>query len=218
MDKSSRRLSRIAIAAIASPLSGLMSLFLTDVIEGWRAIVSFGLIVWSIPLGHLALWRISRSKGQMWGKRFASAGLVMGYGLIVALILFFPVTTSRIAANESVTVGTIRGINLAQADHKTVNPTNDYSCSLSALSAELTERTGMEPARAKEFVAAGTRSGYIFRVWCPTTASKHYLVSAVPRLPGESGQRSFCSDESQVIRYSNKPDEQSCIREGAPLL
>ena len=62
-------------------------------------------------------------------------------------------------------------------------------------------------------LAGGQKSGYNFK-WTPGTVAiapvpagctagfvDGYEVSAVPVSPGTTGQRSFCSDQSGVIRY-----------------
>jgi type IV pilus assembly protein PilA len=51
-------------------------------------------------------------------------------------------------------------------------------------------------------LAGGTKSGYAF-TWTGdgTTPSVGYSILAVPSIVGSSGQRSFFSDQSGVIRY-----------------
>lgn len=69
--------SGLAIASLVCSLAALSAVILT---------VTIILCIPGVILGHIALWRIGHSHGQLKGKGLAIAGLVVGY-IIFALLL-----------------------------------------------------------------------------------------------------------------------------------
>lgn len=164
----------------------------------------------AVVLGHLALSEIKKSAGRMAGHGSAVAGLVLGYVglalvpfiLIIAAIAIPNVLRARMAANEASAVGSLRTINMAAATYASTYPAAGYPASLSHLgtsgaassaSADLLDRV----------LASGTKSGYtlVFK-GDGNLPSTGYTVTANPITPNTTGQRSFFTDQSGIIRAS----------------
>ena len=147
--------------------------------------------------------------------------IVVAIILIIAAIAIPNLLRSRMAANEASAVGSLKTINTAAVGYNTTygvgfppalanlggDPTIPATCGL----AELIDPVlaGTNPATANP-----QKSGYTFTYFPGAVASTvpagstcapgwadGYSVSAVPISVGTTGQRSFCTDGSGVIRY-----------------
>ncbi len=131
--------------------------------------------------------------------------IVVAIILIIAAIAIPNLLRSRMAANEASAVGSVRTINTAEVTYQTT-----YGTGFAPL-ANLGGANPCNPVPATaclvdSVVSAGTKSGYTLTTPAPaalgTIAAPNnvYSVNAVPVVIGQSGQRSFCSDQSGVIR------------------
>lgn len=200
--------------AIASLVLGLLGLVIC--IAGIPAII----------LGHIARSNIANSKGQLKGGGMALAGLILGYLtvaalpiLIIAAIAIPNLLRSRIAANEASAVGSIRTINTAEVTYASMYSKAGFSSSLEALGgATPCNASSTNACLIDQVLASGMKSGYSFTYEAQDTDGDHvmdtYTVQAVPIKPGNTGMRSFCSDESGVIRSTTS---ETCTKESAPL-
>ena len=86
-----------------------------------------------------------------------------------------------------------------------------YVCDLAKLAATAQPRRDYDP----DFFSTGKRAGYSFVIsGCETawkTEVRQYRVIAVPTEPGKSGWRSFCTDETGVLRYTLDASAESCF-------
>jgi hypothetical protein len=164
----------------------------------------------AVVLGHLALSEIKKSAGRLAGHGMAVAGLVLGYIgiafvpfiLIIAAIAIPNLLRSRMAANEASSVGSLRTINTAAVTYASTYPRSGYPPSLESLGTK-----GAPTAEHADLIdgvlASGTKSGYKFVFTSDgQTPSTGYSVVAIPTQRGTSGQRSFFTDQSGVIRMS----------------
>jgi type IV pilus assembly protein PilA len=131
--------------------------------------------------------------------------IVVAIILIIAAIAIPNLMRSRMAANEASAAGSLRTITTAQVAYSTTYGTG-Y--------APLPNLGGATPCAAAAataclidpFLTAGAKSGYTIGTTVPaalgTTAAPNvtYEASARPIAPGQSGQRTFCTDQSGVIR------------------
>ncbi len=136
--------------------------------------------------------------------------IVVAIILIIAAIAIPNLLRSRMAANESSAVGTIRTITTAEITYSTTYPAVGFG-GLGALGGAVAVCTGATGATSNAAclidntiaAAPNQKSGYTFSV---TTAGAPVAVQfsslAVPIIVGQSGQRGFCSDQSGVIRYN----------------
>jgi type IV pilus assembly protein PilA len=133
--------------------------------------------------------------------------IVVAIILIIAAIAIPNLLRAKISANESSAVGSIRTVNTSEVSYATTYGTG-YAPALTNLG-------GVTPCTASAataclidpFLSAGTKSGYTFQA-LPNTGAGTTIspftgveVTANPLNVGTTGQRSFCSDQSGVIRY-----------------
>jgi type IV pilus assembly protein PilA len=134
--------------------------------------------------------------------------IVVAIILIIAAIAIPNLMRSKMAANESSAVGSLRTINTAEVTYNTNYPTVGYTGTIAQLGgtpatcATATGATSTTACLIDNVLAAGTKSGYNFALGGTTgTPAVTYTSSATPVAPGQSGQRYFCSDQSGVIEY-----------------
>jgi len=129
--------------------------------------------------------------------------IVVAIILIIAAIAIPNLMRSRMAANESSAVGSLRTINTAEVTYSTTYPATGFTA-LSALggTAPCTTATSAAACLIDNVLATGTKSGYNFTATAGGgTPAVTYTSLATAVAPGQSGQRAFCSDQSGVIYY-----------------
>jgi type IV pilus assembly protein PilA len=129
--------------------------------------------------------------------------IVVAIILIIAAIAIPNLLRSRIAANESSAVGSIRTINTAEVTYASTYPDVGYPAGLAELGgAEPCIPTTATACIIDQVLAAGTKSGYNFQaVGGGAVPRVLFTNNAAPVVPNQSGIRSFCSDQSGVIRF-----------------
>jgi type IV pilus assembly protein PilA len=134
--------------------------------------------------------------------------IVVAIILIIAAIAIPNLLRSRMAANEASAVGSVRTINTSQVTFSSTYPNVGFAATLAALggTSAICAGAGASSANAcllDTVLSLGTKSGYIFAVGGTTgTPIVTYTVNADPVTRGQTGQRSFFSDQSGVIRYN----------------
>ena len=205
--------------AVASLICGIFGFMLPSAIA-------------AVILGHLSLSEIRKSAGRIGGAGIATAGLVLGYlgiavipfVLIIAAIAIPNLLRARIAANEASAVGTLRTINIGaitySAEYK-----NGFPSSLEVLGGGPDGSPTCDRARlvADTLIRNHRKSGYIFiyapklsddaapsvvsaaaqSKGCTSAGVAAFEVTAEPTQPDKSGMRTFYTDQTGVIRYSN---------------
>jgi len=215
--------------AIASLVCGIFTFFLPASIA-------------AIILGHMSLSEIRKSAGRIGGRGLATTGLVLGYlGLliipvmIVAAIAIPNLLRARMAANEATAVGSLRTINTAVLTYATEFE-NGFPSSLKATEVAPGESATCNHAFLLDIaLTSGRRYGYVFTytpqypgdatapVISPKAAAKGctaggasgYTVTADPIQRGTTGQRSFFTDQTGIIRVAN--NGKSANAESPPL-
>ena len=132
--------------------------------------------------------------------------IVVAIILIIAAIAIPNLLRSRIAANESSAVGSMRSINTAQVTYASSYPDVGFGQNLTVLGPPAAGSTTVTSATAGLIdnvlgCSSGTcnKSGYQFSV-SGTTSS--YTSNGTAITVGQTGQRAFYSDGSGVIRYN----------------
>ena len=131
--------------------------------------------------------------------------IVVAIILIIAAIAVPNLMRSRMAANESSAVGSLRTINTAQVTYSTTYGTG-YALLANLGGADPCAAAAATACLVDSVLTAGTKSGYkitsVAAGGAGTAASPFttFESGASPVAPGQSGQRSFCSDQSGVIR------------------
>jgi type IV pilus assembly protein PilA len=132
--------------------------------------------------------------------------IVVAIILIIAAIAIPNLLRSKMAANESSAVGSIRTINTAQVTYSSSWGTG-YAVALANLG-----DGGVTPCAAAaanaclidSVLSGGTKSGYTFKAAGTLLVNAVYNgfeVNGTPAVVGTTGQRSFCSDQTGVIRF-----------------
>ena len=118
--------------------------------------------------------------------------IVIAVIAILAAIAIPNLLQSRIAANESSAVGSLRTINSAEATYRSRNTAYGNLAALGGASL-------VDPS-----LSSGTKSGYTFAA-APVTGdtANSYLATATPVSAGTSGVRHFFTDESGVLYADN---------------
>jgi type IV pilus assembly protein PilA len=135
--------------------------------------------------------------------------IVVAIILIIAAIAIPNLLRSRMAANESSAVGSIRTMNTAEVAFATAYPSVGFA-SLAALGGAAGSCTGSGATSTMAcliddtLAATASKSGYNFAIGglSGTPVIVTYSSLATPIVVGQSGQRAFCSDQSGVIRYN----------------
>lgn len=136
--------------------------------------------------------------------------IVVAIILIIAAIAIPNLLRSRMAANESSAVGSIRTITTAEVTYASTYPDEGYSDSLAQLGgAAPCVATSANACLIDQVLAAATtagtaKSGYFF-TYATVGAGPlfvQYTLTGEPAARGTTGQRGFFSDESGVIRYN----------------
>ncbi len=219
--------------AIASVVLGVFALLLNILLlPGILAVV----------LGHLAHSQIKHSAGSLKGEGMAIAGLVMGYlsflmipvFLIIAAIAIPNLLRARIAANEASAVLSIRTIVRAEVTYASTYPAIGYACSLTDLDGEGQSPSEKSAGLIDSGLASGTKTGYRFTLNCdppatlppdffekqqgePPGSVTTYQLTAEPMVSGQTGMRTFCSDQTGIIRFSSTGSAEDCLSSGVAL-
>jgi len=139
--------------------------------------------------------------------------IVVAIILIIAAIAIPNLLRSKMAANESSAVGSLRSINTAEVAYATAYPNIGYSPDLASLGgvAPCNALPGgaclIDDTLAKSDTQA--KSGYL-NVFGGVTAqggiNVTYTLLGKPANRGTTGQRAFFTDQSGVIRYNSTAD------------
>ncbi len=138
--------------------------------------------------------------------------IVVAIILIIAAIAIPNLLRSRIAANESSAVGSLRTIITSEITYSSTYATVGYSSSLADLGG--TCGTSVQPTStaaclidsvlANATASTSPKSGYFF-VYSSTAGNPSIFFTnvATPANRGQTGQREFFSDQSGVIRFDS---------------
>jgi len=146
--------------------------------------------------------------------------IVVAIILIIAAIAIPNLLRSRMAANESSAVGSVRTMNTAAISYNSTYG-NGFPPSMAAIGNNGTTSISCTNGEFIDTVlTSGTKSGYTFilshglaaNILNSTSSScsggygysDGYMITATPVTVGTTGQRSFCTDASGVIRFNTQ--------------
>jgi len=199
---------------VGSLILGILAIFPLGIFAGIPAVV----------LGHLSKSSIARSMGRLKGEGMATAGLVMGYlsaafiplVLIIAAIAIPNLLRATISANESAAASTLRAVNTAHVTYATSYPSSGYARSLAVLGpgadcANPANRNEEHACLIDGVLACSDtwciKGGYRYNtsaVCGSDGVCNDYVITAAPKLPGSTGNKSFCSTSDGVIRVHTR--------------
>jgi prepilin-type N-terminal cleavage/methylation domain-containing protein len=162
--------------------------------------------------------------------------IVVAIILIIAAIAIPNLLRSRMAANQASAVGSVRTINTAAISYNSTYG-NGFPPSMGAIGNNGTTTITCTNAELIDTVLTSkTKSGYTFIISPGTTQvnssasscaagygySDGYMVTAVPVTVGTTGQTSYCTDASGVIRFNptgtvNGGPSPNCASTDSPL-
>jgi type IV pilus assembly protein PilA len=136
--------------------------------------------------------------------------IVMSVMLILMTLAVPQLLKLRKQGNETSAIQSVRTIGQAELQYNSAYPANGFACSLATLGGD--PKSGAPTAQAAQLVApdlaAGQKAGYTFAVTNCTKVTVNnqdmytsYEITAVPQSVGKTGDRGFCSDENNTIRY-----------------
>lgn len=141
--------------------------------------------------------------------------IVVAIILIIVGIAVPAFLQSRMAANEASAVASLRNIGTAQIAYSSTYPSLGFASNLNTLGPGSATNTTVTSTNALLLdivlgcpVGVGTtpcpKSGYNFIVTPAGTVTPilDYSANANPTSPGNTGQRYFFTDSSQVVRYN----------------
>ena len=140
--------------------------------------------------------------------------IVVAIILIIAAIAIPNLLRSKMAANESSDVGSLRSINTAEVTYATAYPSIGFSVALTDLggaAATCATAGGATTTSAclidDVLATSGTnaKSGYLNTYGGVVAAggvNTQYTINGDPANRGTTGQRSFFTDQTGVIRYA----------------
>jgi prepilin-type N-terminal cleavage/methylation domain-containing protein len=133
--------------------------------------------------------------------------IVVAIILIIAAIAIPNLLRSRIAANESSAVGSLRSVNTAQVTYSSTFPTQGFADTLTKLGPP----AAPPPTSAASGLVDGvlgcgaqpcTKSGYQIQVnGAAATPRTDYSAVAKPATQNQSGTRGFCTSTDGVVRF-----------------
>jgi type IV pilus assembly protein PilA len=142
-----------------------------------------------------------------------SSSVDLGGVLVAAAIAIPNLLRSKIAANESSAIGSVRTVNTAQATYSATFPKRGFAPNLASLglnpqgpNAYSPQHAGLLDQSLANDSCKGdawcTKSGFQFRVTalCKLQVCKDYVVLATP-VSANTGTRNFCSTSDAVIRF-----------------
>jgi type IV pilus assembly protein PilA len=132
--------------------------------------------------------------------------IVVAIILIIAAIAIPSFLRSKMAANESSAVQTVRDVNTAEAAYS-IQYGNGFSLTLASLGGTGTTATPTNALLLDPVVSAGSKDGFNFTYAVtgsdPQGNPATYSVNGNPITVGNTGNRFFFSDETGVIRWNS---------------
>ena len=136
--------------------------------------------------------------------------IVMSVMLILMTLAIPQVLKIHKQADETSAVQSMRTIGNAESQYNSAYPSNGFSCGLAALGGD--PHSGPPTPQAAQMLdsalATGSKAGYLFSVGPCTKVTINntdmytgYQVTAVPASVGKSGDRGYCMDENNLIKY-----------------
>jgi len=133
--------------------------------------------------------------------------IVVAIILIIAAIAIPNLMRSKMAANESSAVGSMRSIVTAETAYASswgLGYAQDLT-SLGSSAPGACTATSTNACLLDDLLTSGTKSGYSFAAAGNTATNGVYSgfeANGTPLAVGQSGQRAFCADQSGVIRFN----------------
>lgn len=136
--------------------------------------------------------------------------IVMSIVLILTMLAVPQMIKIHKEGDETSAITSVKAIGLAETEYASAYPANGFSCTLAAMGG-VPGTAAPSPQAAQMLnpsVALGSKDGYLFNITGCTKVTVNntdmytgYLITAVPASVGKSGDRGFCMDENNIIKY-----------------
>jgi hypothetical protein len=140
----------------------------------------------------------------------AIAGLVTLVLIVVAIWIPHNMV-SRAAHDEVSAMNGLRALTNLERQYASAHPSQGFSCDFAQLKTEVP--SSGDHAR-QGFLFANPFEGYKFSLTGCEADSEgvvvRYKATAVPALPGKTGFRAFCIDQTRELRYAANGSPESC--------
>ena len=131
--------------------------------------------------------------------------IVVAIILVIAAIAIPNFLKAKIQANEASAISSIRTINTAQVTYAVTYPESGYATDLASLGgsgAPTSAHAGLLDWVLGCTTQPCSKSGYLFNIVnAAGTPVSSYGVTGTPQLAGTSGNRGFCSDNMNPVKY-----------------
>ncbi|MFZ0415595.1 MAG: prepilin-type N-terminal cleavage/methylation domain-containing protein [Candidatus Acidiferrales bacterium] len=142
--------------------------------------------------------------------------IVVAIILIIAAIAIPNLLRSKMAANEAGAVGSLRTLVTADVTYSS-SYSNGFAPTMAALGgaapATCNNANLIDPSLAGATAAGTAKSGYFYTYnvqqaltnpgpGCGAAGDQTFYIDASPGIIGTTGQRSFCADQTGVIRFN----------------
>jgi hypothetical protein len=178
----------------------------------------------AVIFGYIALSEIRKGPGRLKGRGLAITAIVLGYLGVAFIVGFFGLGFYELRKEEKgfnnaaagigkgSVVSSMRNVNMAEIAYVQAHREAGYTCALS----ELAENWGVRS------LASGKSSGYIFEMKnCtrdkPDGPISKYQLLVYPAQPGSAAARTYCTDQSDIIRVLKSGDPNDCFTVGTEL-
>ena len=153
--------------------------------------------------------------------RYGAYFLISLCSLFLLAAIFLPTfTDTKVNFNEVAAAGRIRRIGALQFQYAKAHKETGFACELELLTPDQPEPI-QENYHPDGFLTTGTQAGYKFAISGCHAETKgvvvHYQTTAVPAVPGKTGVRAFCADESGVIWYDSGGSATNCLTFRHPI-
>ena len=136
--------------------------------------------------------------------------IVMSVMLILMTLGIPQLLKLRKQAAETSAIQSVRTIENAELQYNSAYPANGFACTLPALGGD--PKSGAPSAQGAQLIesalSSGQKAGYTFAITNCTKVTVNnqdmytsFEITAVPQSVGKSGDRGFCADENNLIRF-----------------
>src|SRR5271163_430534 len=136
--------------------------------------------------------------------------IVMSVMLILMTLAVPQLLKLRKQGQELSAIQSLRTIGQAELQYNSAYPANGFACSLAVLGGD--PKSGAPTAQTAQLItpdlAGGQKAGYTFAITNCTKVTVNnqdmytsFEITAVPNSIGKTGDRGFCTDENNTIRY-----------------
>jgi type IV pilus assembly protein PilA len=160
--------------------------------------------------GRLRTGRQTEERPNEEGFTLIELLIVMSVMLILMTLAVPQMLKLTKQAHETSAIQSVRTIGQAELQYNSAYPALGFACGLPVLGGD--PKSGAPSAQSSQLLstdlASGQKAGYTFAITNCTKVNVNnqdmvtgYEVTAVPNSIGRTGDRGFCSDENNTIRY-----------------